>query len=163
MAYPGDTLLSMVAPSDSSNFKKTKVTHKPNLALDTLPPPTPRMPLVPPPPPVRPQREGRNGHPGLVDKKRAKRTPAQKKRDDEEKAAVKQGAAQKKQSGIEKAAMIEDRLEAEDMANDRDGNNPPPTNVKKVLRPRPAKSDTAEQDPGKFSAPFSTILTLSVS
>ncbi|KAJ7856465.1 hypothetical protein B0H14DRAFT_3448395 [Mycena olivaceomarginata] len=62
-------------------------------------------------------------------------------------AANKKAASNKKERAIAKAARVEERMDAEDRANDQDGNNPPPTTMKKVLRPRP-EPEPVEMDPG---------------
>ncbi|KAJ7687656.1 hypothetical protein B0H17DRAFT_682684 [Mycena rosella] len=142
------------------NLKKNQVTRNPNCALAT----TKMAPKPPPPPSTLTLRGDRDPHPGKPDKARTKRTTAEVQRDKAVKMAEKTAAAAKKKDGIDKAARVEDKLEAEDRANERDGNHPPPTTITKTLRPRPAKeASTAEQDPSTFSAAFETILTSSVS
>lgn len=121
-------------------------------------------PKPPPPPTTLTLRGKRDSHPGTVDKKRAKRTPAQMEEFRAGIEAKKQMLFDKKESGIQKAARIEDELEDEDEANDREGNNPPPTTTTKVLRPRPTKTpEPAERDLSTLSAPLRTMLISSVS
>jgi hypothetical protein len=75
-------------------------------------------------------------------------------------AANKKASSDKKKQGIVKAARVEEKLDAEDRANDQHGNNPPPTTTKKVLRPRP-EPETVEMDTGMFDTSLGMILTFS--
>ncbi|KAF8170469.1 hypothetical protein K438DRAFT_1853989 [Mycena galopus ATCC 62051] len=118
------------------------------------------MPALPPPSTLK-LRGDRDPHPGNVDKKRKKRTKEEMDQLRKEAAATKKATAERKQAGLERAAMVEVRMEAEDHANDRDGNNPPPTKGKKVLRPRP-QTAPAEQDTSAFSTLLRAVLTFSI-
>jgi hypothetical protein len=81
----------------------------------------------------------------------------------QEASARKAEAAENRKAGIAKAATVEVRQEVEDRANDRDGNNPPPTTMQKVLRPRPEQTTEPEnENSGMLSTFLRTVLTFSV-
>jgi hypothetical protein len=124
----------------------------------------PEMPPKPAPPPTTlTLRPDRDAHPGEIDKARHKRTPDEMKKLRQDTAARKTEAAEKRKAGIAKAAVVEVRQESEDQANDRDGNNPPPTTIQKVLRCRPEQTtEPSNEGSGMFSALLRTVLTFSV-
>ncbi|KAJ7932344.1 hypothetical protein B0H13DRAFT_2263331 [Mycena leptocephala] len=103
-------------------------------------------PKAAPPPTTLTLRPGRDAHPGEIAKARPKRTAEEMKKLRQEASARKAEAAENRKAGIAKAATVEVRQEVEDRANDRDGNNPPPTTMQKVLRPRPEQTTEPENE-----------------
>ncbi len=96
-------------------------------------------------------RPNRSAHPGTVDMPRARRTKQQVQAERLAKDKEKLKQAQSRKKTIQKTAQVEADIRQTHEEKRRHAHNPPPVEIKRVLRSRPL-SDTGDLGHGKPSS-----------
>jgi hypothetical protein len=104
-------------------------------------------------------RANRATNPGLPDMPKKIRSTAEVQQEKKKKAQKKQETEEKRRKGIVKAAIIENRMVEEDNVRAQNANRPPPTEEKKIPRPRIEKPAVVDE-PGKFVFHLSFCLAM---